>query len=197
MNEELSKFKLPRFRVNVTREIIDTAVQADSNACMIADAVKESWSKKFGRSPIAVSVDIQTIRLTDPEEGRRHIWPTPPKAAVGLTYFDNGDRALLIPFCFQLMNGHAIAVKRQGGHRATKPETQKKLNQRHAALRKLKRARLRVTAQGRRTSPLVSVLGGKEPPQNDAAIMLASKQRKFGLQARTFKLQRQPAQAEK
>lgn len=73
--------------LNITPEIINVAVQRDSAHCVIADAFRQA------RPDLQrVSVDLQTIRATDPATGTRYIWFTPALAQALLVNFDQGIR---------------------------------------------------------------------------------------------------------
>src|SRR5215471_9156838 len=82
-------------RLNVTQDLIESALPADSGHCMIADAVKAAVANAK-----AVSVDLATIRWTDPRLGRRYIYFTPPSVQRALLLFDNA--VLPKPFTFVL-----------------------------------------------------------------------------------------------
>jgi hypothetical protein len=76
-----------QFRIAVTAEIIASAARQDSNHCMIADAVLASLPR--GRA-MRRSVDLQTIRWSDPVTARRYVFLTPPRAQNALVRFDQG-----------------------------------------------------------------------------------------------------------
>jgi hypothetical protein len=75
----------PRITVVVTKDIIDRSEQRDSSHCMLAEAVKAAVPNAQ-----KVSVDLQTIRFTDPEKRLRYIYLTPRQAQVALILFDQG-----------------------------------------------------------------------------------------------------------
>jgi hypothetical protein len=72
-------------KLTVTSANIDNAIRSDANHCMIAEAIKE-------KIPTArwVLVDLQSIRWTDREAGRRFIFMTPKPAQKALLAFDKG-----------------------------------------------------------------------------------------------------------
>jgi len=84
-----------RINVQVSQEHINLATRADSSHCMIADALRAALpdAKK-------VSVDLQTIRFTDPKKGQRFTYLTPTIAQDYLVAFDQG--LPLTPFNFSL-----------------------------------------------------------------------------------------------
>jgi hypothetical protein len=84
-----------RVVVQVAQEHIDLATPADSSHCMIADALRAALpdAKK-------ISVDLQTIRFTDPSKAQRFTYLTPTIAQDYLVAFDQG--LPLEPFEFVL-----------------------------------------------------------------------------------------------
>lgn len=84
-----------RVTVQVTQAHIDLATPADSSHCMIADALHDALpdAKK-------ISVDLQTIRFTEPAKGQRYTYLTPTIAQDYLVAFDQG--LPLEPFQFVL-----------------------------------------------------------------------------------------------
>jgi hypothetical protein len=72
-------------RISVTSDRIQEAIRRNSSACMAADAIKEAlpWAK-------SVSVDIQTMRLTDPEARLRYIFLTPRRVQEHIVDWDAG-----------------------------------------------------------------------------------------------------------
>ncbi len=75
-------------KIQVTQAIIDRAEAKDSNHCMIADAIKAA------RPDVkTVSVDMATIRFTDPIKRQRYVYLTPPRAQLALIEFDQGEHA--------------------------------------------------------------------------------------------------------
>src|SRR6516164_6329046 len=73
--------------VKVTTEHRDAAIQNSSSHCMIADAIKEAYPKFT-----YVAVDVQTIRISDPEKGLRYIYLTPRVCQHALWLFDQGRK---------------------------------------------------------------------------------------------------------
>lgn len=83
-------------KVRVTEAHIKNGIAKDSHHCMIADAVKECC-------PTAqyITVDLQTIRFTDPAKRQRVKYLTPAAAQSALLKFDRGDKTIR-PFTFAL-----------------------------------------------------------------------------------------------
>lgn len=72
--------------VNVTQAIIDRAEEKNSNHCMIADAIRVALPDAR-----AVSVDMATIRFTDPVRRQRYVYLTPRSVQLALIEFDQGE----------------------------------------------------------------------------------------------------------
>lgn len=103
-NKTERNISAPRTKIEVTSSIIELSTQADSSHCMIADAVRAAIpGARF------VSVDLQTIRYTDPVKSLRYIYLTPRRGQEALIKFDQGQHPE--PFAFYLMGG---AVARAG-----------------------------------------------------------------------------------
>jgi len=99
--------RVPRSRrvdVAVTPEVIETAVEGDSGHCMIADAVKAALPDARN-----ISVDLQTIRFSDPKKRMRYVYLTPRMAQLALVDFDAGEKPE--PFTFRLDRAHIVAMK--------------------------------------------------------------------------------------
>ncbi len=90
-----------RMAVSVTAEDIGAAVPKDSAHCMIADAIKRQLPHTRN-----VSVDLATIRWTDPSTGMRITYLTPGVAQERLLQFDEGVE--LEPFTFRLPTAPAF-----------------------------------------------------------------------------------------
>ena len=160
----------PKISVNVTEEIIKESTLRDSSHCMIAEAVRAAYPDAQ-----RVSVDLQTIRLSDPKKGLRYTYLTPRTGQVALIRFDQGE--LPEPFTMQLRGGQVTTAnpKKNLGTDAQKKrfaETQAQREQRRAALDK---ARL-VSTNGERDGTVIERVGGKTPPLSTFA-----RRREFGL----------------
>lgn len=73
----------PRLEIELTPENLERAKQSQSHACVIADAIKQLGYHR-------PSVDMATIRFTDPESGQRYTYLTPGIAQHILLAFDQG-----------------------------------------------------------------------------------------------------------
>jgi hypothetical protein len=94
----------PRVHISVSQEVITTnSIKGDSSHCMIAEAIKETIPEAA-----YVSVDLQTIRWSDPKRGVRYIFLTPAIAQSALVDFDLGEP--VVPFEFQLRGAHVMKI---------------------------------------------------------------------------------------
>ena len=151
----------PKITVDVTREIIDQAEQRDSAHCMVAEAVKQAFPRAS-----KISVDVQTIRFTDPDLGRRYAYLTPRRAQYAIVDFDAGRPTE--PFRLQLRGGSVT---------------------RSAAGRRKGLDAKRIPNKPRLTDPTLNgnvpiPIGGRMPPQGALASGLGgARRRQFGLRA--------------
>lgn len=96
--------KSPKVKIDVSEEIIGNACQRTSHHCMIAESIK-NHNPDFRN----VSVDLMTIRFSDPENGMRYTYNTPPNARHALALFDSGVKPA--PFVLHLKDGHATSMR--------------------------------------------------------------------------------------
>jgi hypothetical protein len=156
--------KGPRVKVKVTKEKIQDAVRGDSSHCMIAESLKEAVP--FAKS---VSVDMASIRFSDPARGLRYMYMTPRSAQLCLVDFDQGKPPE--PFEFTIYGAHVVRMNRQSKHAAKSPP-QKKAEARQRLHDTLAKSRLVVRAKG--LAP--EVVGGRLDPSGSFA-----KRRAFGI----------------
>jgi hypothetical protein len=108
-----------RHKIEVTAENIQDACKADSRHCMIADAIAQQLP-----GVRSISVDMMTIRWSDPAKGWRYIYLTPKPAQKALIDYDMGEQ--IAPFNFQVRSGHAVPMilgsgkSRKRAHQVTK-----------------------------------------------------------------------------
>lgn len=81
----MTKRRSPRVVLDITEDIIQSAVRANSSACVYADAIKAQVP-----NATRVSVDLATMAWTDPRAGVRYTYLTPDAARVSLFGFDRG-----------------------------------------------------------------------------------------------------------
>jgi hypothetical protein len=120
MNELITpKGYVSRVRIQVTPEIIKDACRTDSRHCMIAEAIAAQLPGVRN-----ISVDMMTIRWSDPTKGWRYIYLTPKPAQHALIRYDMGLDVQ--PFSFQVRSGHAtpmiigVGKNRKRAHRIRK-----------------------------------------------------------------------------
>jgi hypothetical protein len=101
-----------RIPVEVKQRHIDESLERNSSHCMAADAIKDAIpDAKF------VSVDLQTIRWTDPEKHLRYMVLTPRIVQERLIAFDQGLRDALEPFTFTMREAQVTGSgRRYQGH---------------------------------------------------------------------------------
>jgi hypothetical protein len=77
----------PRLTIPVDEDRIDEAVRRDSRHCWIAEAISAVVPDMT-----AITVDLQTIRFTDPAKRLRYAYLTPRSCHIALIEFDQGER---------------------------------------------------------------------------------------------------------
>jgi|SRR5215471_3626750 len=112
----------PQVVVEVTTEIIAQSEQRDSSHCMIAEAIKLAVPNARH-----ISVDLQTIRFSDPEKMLRYTYLTPRRAQVAIIRFDQGMHSE--PMSITLRDGHVtksagFAPETRRARGSTMPEGQ-------------------------------------------------------------------------
>jgi hypothetical protein len=163
----------PRVRLAVTEELVAGAVQGDSGHCMIAEALKAALP--FAKH---VSVDIQTIRFSDPSTRARYVYLTPRMAQEALVAFDAGED--VEPFRCELRNPHITTMNPRRGRNPVPAEPltgeQQRRRESMAYARKVRQGRaggatpmLEPTTEGKPGpkgggAPLPVVTGGQPPP---------------------------------
>lgn len=160
----------PQLRVTVSQRVIDGACRADSSHCMIADAVRECypWARN-------ITVDVQTIRLSDPENGVRYAYLTPRQAQLALLDFDAGVKTEPFAFTLPRRSGHAQWMRRKEAKQITE-------TQRDAVRHNLVKARefnpKTVSVQPGGDHEVVTVQGGVMPPVGALASGCTGRKRK-------------------
>jgi len=111
---EVKRFpKSPVLKITVPQTVIDNAIERNSSHCVFADSIKEQvpWAAK-------VSVDLQTIRLSDWDKGLRYAYLTPREVQRALVLFDQGRRDMLHGFTFKLQKGQIARAGKIARQRA-------------------------------------------------------------------------------
>lgn len=96
-------------KLTISHDLIQQSMQRNSGHCMIAEAVKMAVPDARH-----VSVDIATIRFSDPARNVRFTYLTPRKAQEALVAFDQGDIGLR---AFSLTLRHQDAIVTRTGRR--------------------------------------------------------------------------------
>lgn len=148
--------------LDITEEIINAAVTRDSSHCVIADALRAAV-------PTAryVSVDLQTIRFSDRETGKRFIYLTPAFAQRILVDFDQG------------------ITPRPQSRNLGRPAQIMKMNQNqksNADVAGLPRGARKRLAKPDKSEAIPTVLGGGYPP-TAALSSTRGRRRAFGLRS--------------
>ena len=148
----MSLGRAPGVDIEVTEEIIEQSTRRSSSHCMIAEAIRSSF-------PLAkaVSVDIQTIRFTDPSKRERYIYLTPRVAQTSLVEFDQGKKPE--PFIFRLRSGQTVSCDRTHSRNQKNPS----------------KPQMRVPKGGTSNST-PEIVGGQPPPR-------VGGRREFGLRS--------------
>lgn len=106
---------MPNLIIKVTQEVIDDSIQRDSSHCMIAEAVKLAVpGAKF------VSVDLQTIRFSNPRTRKRYVYLTPRQGQVALVNFDQGAKPE--PFTLALQRPQVVDIPERTPRRDSKKQ---------------------------------------------------------------------------
>jgi len=169
----------PHIRLAVTEDIIRNSISRDSSHCMLAEAVKLAFPE--GTS---ISVDIQTIRVSNPKKQQRYTYLTPRLAQVALIKFDQG--IMPEPFEVSLRSGQVTRMHSSADARA-KARTDRVVSAKSlAAIDKaaesnpLKQATLVERQKG--VGNVHERIGGRTPPvQRTKDNVPFSKRRSFGL----------------
>lgn len=179
--------RAPQARLEITKEMIDSAIARDSSHCMIADSVKSTFPKAR-----CISVDLATIRFSDPEKGLRYTYLTPRIAQVHIVNWDQGRATE--PFSFMLRGaqvnraggGKMEGPKRSHGKREMTPLQKEALEKANLSRAEHAQAdRVSLKEPGSNTNGEVPIrIGGKTPPlQMGKDNVPFSRRRAFGLRA--------------
>jgi hypothetical protein len=109
----------PVIRGNVTQKHIEEGVKRDSRHCMVAEAVKEAFPRAT-----SISVDLQTVRLSDLQRGLRFTYLSPRSVQRYIVRFDPGDP--VIPFSFTLRGAQISRAGSRDAERVRKARMREK-----------------------------------------------------------------------
>jgi hypothetical protein len=167
--------RAPRVKLEITQEIIDDAIPRDSSHCLWAEAVKAAVP-----DATRVSVDLQTIRFSDPKKGLRFTYLTPRAAQIAIVQWDQGIKPE--PHGVQLRAGQVTPAGKKITRALSDVEMKQRKTANAAAVKKnaktrenLKKAGLRAGTSGDAGVP--ERTGGKTPPIGPG------RRRSFGLRA--------------
>jgi hypothetical protein len=155
----------PRVTIHISAETIRNSTMRESSHCMIAEAIKAQVPNTQN-----VTVDLSSIRWTDPKAGLRYVYLTPRNAQVALMYFDIGVEPR--PFDIVLARASQIGnAQRRSGDGAKKPAKPRAAERTTSPFNA--DGSPRVQSQG---TSVPTVIGGRMPP-----IGNLSKMRRFGI----------------
>jgi hypothetical protein len=141
----------PRPRIPVTAKHIEKAKREDSTGCVIALAIEDAVP-----GAKSITVDLQTIRWSDPVRRQRYIYLTPVKCMRSLVDFDLGK--VIDPFDFSLRNAMVTPMNRKNPNRDDSLERSAPIKRRRPSnTRKLK-------ARDAANPGEVVIEGGNPPP---------------------------------
>jgi hypothetical protein len=106
--------RAPKFRVHITKEMIEHAKVRDSSHCMIAMAVRAAMPQM-----VSISADLQTVRMSDPDLGLRFTYLTPRVGQEALIDFDQGE--LPEPYSMLLDGAMVTKMTRKGPFKTPEP----------------------------------------------------------------------------
>lgn len=147
----------PRVHVVIDPETITGAVRRDSRHCMIAEAIKRAMPELT-----SVSVDVASIRFTEPKRRVRFTYMTPPIAQHALVDFDQGQQPE--PFSFTLNRPAHITRNRPVHDSTLTKEQRQKLD---ADRQKASRAAMNIIRAPNDTEPF-------KPPRDYAKKIVAA-----------------------
>jgi hypothetical protein len=157
----------PRVKIIVDTDLIEISKERDSSHCMIAEAIRDVLPHVK-----SISVDLQTIRFSDPAKGLRYTYLTPRIAQLALINFDQGITPESFEFTLAGSQVTAMSFRVSSGIAPRPSEA------RNAALKKGRAVLRQTIASPERGTNIQRRVGGKAPPTTGFA-----KRRTFGLRA--------------
>lgn len=152
MTEKLPYGKGGKMLIHIKAENVDRAISGNSSHCMIADAIKEQVP-----GAQRVSVDLQSIRFSIPERGKRYTFWTPQLAQHALLDFDLGHDIEEFSFCL----GHAAQITPTYSGRTAVKNAKAKVKKATAAPKKSVSAKKPISVG---TGGVPTAVGGKTAP---------------------------------
>lgn len=177
----------PQVELTLTEEGIREAIYNDSSHCMWAEAVK----KAFPRAT-RVSVDLATIRFTDPRKGLRYTYLTPRFAQQSLVDFDQGDdkEAYIEAYAgtsVRLRGGMVTLAKSRQDARKAARAGERTEQQRRSAISAAAKARAALNLKNQRMvlrekdGHVPERVGGSTPPLGRGRRGFSGVRRTFGI----------------
>lgn len=157
-------------RIYVTQEMIDEAIRNNSGHCMVADAIKAAIPEAR-----MVTVDLQTIRWSNPLKRLRYMVLTPRSVQVYIVNWDLGNKPA--PFSFVLREAQVAYMGGTKFDRTPATPVKRKRHEKVKAKHIPRNARLELRSNGSAIRPVK--LGGKLPPRMGL-------RRQFGMRAFTL-----------
>lgn len=130
-------------KVKVDEPIIARACQRDSRHCMVAEAIQAQHPKWRN-----ISVDVATIRWTNPRTRMRYTALTPDSIRNAIVSFDRGEP--VEPFSFTLTPVHRVRSSVGTTSRRTKTEQPELFSEADSERQRQRRKPRIVTASGGR-----------------------------------------------
>jgi hypothetical protein len=160
----------PQLEIIVDETTISHSQQRQSSHCMIAEALHQ-----IVPNARSISVDLQTIRFSDPEKRLRYTYLTPRIAQVNIIKFDQGE--LPEPFDFRLRGGQVTKMMSYQERNTPQPRLPLETDG------SISTSEIGTSAAMTKGSErlLARRVGGKPPPLGNLA-----KRRAFGLRALEF-----------
>jgi hypothetical protein len=163
--------RLPRHKIEVDAETIQTACRRNDNHCMISEAVR-----KAVKGATLITSDFDTIRFSIKSQGLRYSYRTPQNARQALALFDAGETPAA--FTLRLKNGQVYSLRHKVKDRQEKG---------HGYQHKLGEAKFEVKNSGGKgkLNLTTEIIGGEAPPVRRPKHGSHSSIRKFGLRSFT------------
>lgn len=156
------RYRAPEVRVQVTAPVIEQSRHRDSAHCMVAEAVKVAFP-----GAQRVSVDVQTIRFTDPKRNLRYVYLTPRVAQEAIIYFDQGE--LPEEFGFLLKRGQVVLANKKRDQGKMPQETRDKIKASEGWKRgSQKMAEMRGPGEAETDAEVLTEAEGKDEPKTKA-----------------------------
>lgn len=181
------KFASPTLKLRITKDLWDDAVQASSGGCLLVEAIKRQYPHLTG-----ISVDMATVRVSDPKKGLRFTYLTPENGQTLLLSYDQGwaqpdeqDVTLLRAVKVTKMQRHGARAQERAARLAELEEKEaagvELTREEKTALTKLRKNPERATSDGPSEASSTGVVHGRAPKQGPAhPNLLRGRRRVYG-----------------